>query len=73
VTAVVEADGFFRWRFADDVALTLALGKHDPATLREQSEIARDGAIGFVNFATRAWGAYCGAHGLELEEPVAFD
>jgi hypothetical protein len=31
VTAVVEGDGFFRWRFADDVALTLALAKHDPS------------------------------------------
>jgi hypothetical protein len=69
VTAVVEGDGFFRWRFADDVALTLALAKHDPERLREQTEIARDGAIGFVNFATRAWEAYARKHDLEMGPP----
>jgi hypothetical protein len=69
VTAVVEADGFFRWRFADDVALTLSLAKHDRKRLREQSLLMRDGAIGFVNFATRAWEAYAEKHGLEMGPP----
>jgi hypothetical protein len=27
------------------VALTLALAKHDPAALREQAELARNGAV----------------------------
>ncbi|MET0510839.1 MAG: hypothetical protein ABW135_04060 [Thermoleophilaceae bacterium] len=66
---LVEADGFVRWCFADDVALVLAYDKHDPARLREQSEIARDGAVGFVNFAQGAMEAYFGAHGL----PALFD
>jgi hypothetical protein len=57
VTAVVEEAGFFRWRFAYEVALTLALAKHDPERLCEQTMLARDGAIGLVNFATRAWEA----------------
>jgi hypothetical protein len=69
VTVVHERAGLFRWRFADDVALTLALGKHSPSTVREQLEIARDGAIGFVNFATRAWDAYRDAHALQLGKP----
>jgi hypothetical protein len=69
VTAVVEGDRFSRWRFADDVALTLALAKHDPEKLREQTELARDGAIGFVNFATRVWEAYARKHGLEVGPP----
>jgi len=69
VTAVVEEGGFFRWRFADDVALTVALAKHDPDRLREQTMLARDGAIGFVNFATRAWEAFAEKHGLEMGPP----
>lgn len=69
VTAVVERDGFVRWRFADDVALTLALAKHDPEKLREQTELARNGAIGFVNFATRAWEAYARKQDLEMGSP----
>jgi hypothetical protein len=55
------------------VALTLALAKHDPERLREQTMLARDGAIGLVNFATRAWEAYAEKHGLEMgpSEPPA--
>jgi hypothetical protein len=70
---VVESvdPGLFRLQFADEVAAALALGKHDPKKIREQLTIARDGAVGFVNFATRVWEKYQEIHGLELGDPVS--
>ena len=56
-----------RLQFADDVAASLALGKHDPARLKEQFEIARVGAVGFVNFATRLWQQYMRVRDLDVE------
>lgn len=73
VTVVGEGKGFHRLHFADDVALTLALRKHDPSALRTQAAIAADGAHGFVNFATRAWQAYRDTRGLEVEIPAPGD
>jgi hypothetical protein len=61
--------GRFRLHFADDVALALALGKFDGERLREQGAIAAEGAIGFYNFATRAWQTYCDERGLEIGPP----
>jgi hypothetical protein len=71
VTVVVESTtpGLFRLHFADHVALALALGKYDRESLRTQAELVRDGAIGFVNFATRAWEAYIDTRGLSLGPP----
>jgi hypothetical protein len=73
VRLVVEsADlGLFRLQFADEVAAALALRKHDPKKIREQLTIARDGSIGFVNFATRVWEQYSDMHGLEMGDPVS--
>jgi hypothetical protein len=70
-TLVVESDryGWFRLQFADRVAEGLAVRKYDPAKIREQFTLARDGAVGFVNFATRAWETYGRTRGLELGEP----
>lgn len=63
---VDEGDGRFRLRFADDVALALALGKHDEARVERQLELARDGSIAFVNFVTRAMEAYLRSRGFSL-------
>jgi hypothetical protein len=52
------------------VALALALGKFDKANLRAEGAIAAEGAIGFYNFATRAWEKYCEERGLELGLPA---
>jgi hypothetical protein len=66
-----EDESFLRLHFADDVALALAVAKYDRASLRTQSEITRDGAVGFVNFALRAWEAYCDTRGLEIGMPAS--
>jgi hypothetical protein len=74
VTVVIEPrPGFARLVFADDVALTMALEKHDPTKLREQLEITRDGAIGIVNIATSAWDRYRKTRGLETDLPEPTD
>jgi hypothetical protein len=62
---VVEGDGRFRLKFADDAALALALGKHDPARIEGQLELTRDGSVAFVNFATRAMEFYLGDRGFQ--------
>jgi hypothetical protein len=71
-TLTVESPrhGWFRLQFADRVAEGLAVRKHDPAKIKQQFALARDGAIGFVNFATRAWEQYARTRGLELGLPV---
>jgi hypothetical protein len=53
----------YRSVFADDVAITLALEKHDHARLRKQHEITRDGAIGLVNLVKHAWNRFCEMRG----------
>ena len=58
---------FLHWSLL--VGMGWALAKHEPDRLREQTMLARDGAIGFVNFATRAWEAYAEKHGLEMGPP----
>jgi hypothetical protein len=74
VTMVVEAGrGFIRLHFADQVALALALNKYDLDNIKAQLEIARDGAIGLVNFATRAWEGYMSSRGLEVGVPAPSD
>ena len=55
---VVEDEGRFRLKFADEVALALALGKYEFSTIDRQLELARDGSVAFVNFATRAMERY---------------
>jgi hypothetical protein len=40
-----------------------------PGGRRAPHVVVRDGAIGFVNFATRAWEAYAQKHDLEIEPP----
>jgi hypothetical protein len=69
VTLVSEGGGFVRLHFADYVALALAFGKYDPSRLREQTRIAVEGARSFVNFATRAWEAYCVERELGIGMP----
>jgi hypothetical protein len=73
VTMVVEGDGYFRLQFADQIALALALHKHDPARIEEQLQLARDGKIAFINFATRAWEQYREKRHLSLGEPRSAD
>lgn len=63
---VDEGDGRFRLKFADDVALALALGKHEFSQIETQLALARDGSIAFVNFATRAMETYLEGRGFKL-------
>jgi hypothetical protein len=63
---VVEGDGRFRLKFADDLALALALGRHNLARIDSQLELARDGSIAFVNFATRAMEFYLQDRGFNV-------
>lgn len=62
----VEGEGRFRLKFADEVALVLALGKHEPSQIERQLELARDGSTAFVNFATRAMETYLQERGFSL-------
>jgi len=61
---VVEDEGRFRLKFADEVALALALGKHEPSQIERQLELVRDGSVAFVNFATRAMETYLQERGF---------
>lgn len=63
---IVEGEGRFRVKFADEVALALALGKHDASQIEGQLELARDGSTAFVNFATRAMETYLQERGFNL-------
>jgi hypothetical protein len=73
VTLVVESEthGWFRLQFADNVAAALTLRKYDPANLKEQLVVAREGSVGFVNFATRVWEEYMRSRSLAIEPPAA--
>ena len=66
---VIEGERRFRLQFADRVALALAFRKYDLESVDRQVELARDGSIAFVNFATAAWQAYIETRGLSLGEP----
>jgi hypothetical protein len=57
--------------FADDVALALSMGKHEPDEddLARQFERTRDGALGFIAWADRLLIAYFEATGAEFGEP----
>jgi hypothetical protein len=63
---IVESEGRFRLKFADEVALALALGKHELPQIERQLELARDGSTAFVNFATRAMEKYLQERGFSL-------
>jgi hypothetical protein len=57
--------GYYRLQFADHVALTIAMHKHEPERYRQQVADLQAGAAGFVNFATVAWQHYMASRGLE--------
>jgi len=52
VEVVLTGPGFYRLKFADDVALAIAMGKYTPGRFREDARLAQEGAAGLVNFAT---------------------
>jgi hypothetical protein len=47
-----------RFEAADRVALELSIGEQDLARATEQSKLAHDGAVGFVNFVARSLELY---------------
>lgn len=61
---VLEGDGRFRLKFADDIALALSLGRHELPRIEKQLALARDGSVAFVNFATRAMEGYLQERGF---------
>jgi len=58
--------------FADDAALDLAMDKPkvSAAEVLRRSEIARDGALAFINWATALIRAYMKSTGVDLGEPI---
>lgn len=58
-----------RVSFADEVALRLALNKHDASDPKPQLDRALEAAIAFVNFGQAALEAYFGARDISLGEP----
>ena len=65
VTVVLTGPGFYRLKFADDVALTIAMGKYKPGRFRDDARLAQEGAAGLVNFVTVVIRAYMAERGLD--------
>jgi hypothetical protein len=58
-----------RVSFADEVALHLALNKHDASDPKPQLDRALEAAIAFINFGQAALEAYFEGRGIGLGEP----
>jgi hypothetical protein len=65
VEVVQTGPGFYRLKFADDVALTIAMGRYKLGRFREDARLAQEGAAGFVNFATVVLSAYMRERGFD--------